>query len=141
MKKEMQSLEDNDTWVLKEDFQDQLFVDYRWMYKQKNDFEEEDKKLYKARLVAKGYTQNKDVDYKEVFSLVAKLSTIRLVCALVAIFGLVLNQVDIVTVSFYGALNETIYMRHPQGFAKKGKESWICRLLKSLYGLKRSLQQ
>jgi hypothetical protein len=65
---------------------------------------EKDKKLHKARLVAKRYTQEKCVDYNEVFSSVAKLSTIWLICALVAIFGLILDQMDVVTTFLYKAL-------------------------------------
>jgi hypothetical protein len=109
--------------MLKEDSQGQPIVDCCWMYKLKDNPKEKDKKLYKARLVAKRYTQEKGVDYNEIFSLVAKLSTIRLICALIAIFSLVLDQMDVITVFFYGALVETIYMRQLQGFAKKGKES------------------
>jgi hypothetical protein len=90
------------------------------VYKLKDDPEEKDKKLHKARLVAKKYTHKKCVDYNEVFSPVAKLSTIWLICA---IFGLVLDQMDVVTAILYEALKKVIYMRQPQGFAKKGNES------------------
>jgi hypothetical protein len=48
------------------------------------------------------------VDYNEIFFPVAKLSIIRLICALVAIFGLVLDQIDVVIAFLYGALEETI---------------------------------
>jgi hypothetical protein len=136
MEKKMQLLEDNGTWMLQDDSQSQPIIDCCWVYKLKDDLKKEDKNLYKARLVANRYTQEKGVGYNEMFSLVAKLSTFRLICALVAIFGLVLDQMDVVTAFFYGALEEIIYMRQPQDFAKKGKESWIYRLLKSLYGLK-----
>jgi hypothetical protein len=51
------------------------------------------------------------MDYNEVFSSIAKISTIWLICALVAIFGLVLDQMDVVTIFFYEALEEIIYIR------------------------------
>jgi hypothetical protein len=113
----MQSLEDNDKLMLEENSQGQPVVDCCWVYKLKNDPKKEDKKLYKARLVAKEYTQEKSV----VLSPVAKLSTIQLICALVAILGLMLHQMNVVTAFFYGALKKTIYIRQPQGFAKNGK--------------------
>jgi hypothetical protein len=95
-------------------------VDYKWVYKLKNDPKEEEKNLHKARLVAKGLTQEKGVDYNEVFSLVAKLATIRLIYALVAIFGVVMDQIDVVTAFLYGSLEEVIYMRQPMpGFCKE----------------------
>ena len=76
--------------------------------------------IYKARLVAKGYTQKKGVDYNEVFAPVAKYSSIRMLCAFVAMFGLILDQMDVVTAFLYGKLDEDIYMRQPQGYVKKG---------------------
>lgn len=37
---------------------------------------------YKARIVAKGFTQIYGVDYSEIFSLIAKLNTVRLLMSL-----------------------------------------------------------
>ena len=58
-----------------------------------------------------------------------------MVCALVAIYGLVLDQMDVVTAFLYGLLDEVIYMRQPMGYEKKGQENLVCRLLKAIYGL------
>ena len=71
-------------------------------------------------MVAKGFTQQKGVDYNEVFSPVAKYSTIRLLCALVVLFDLVLDQMDVVTAFLYGLLDETTTMKQPMGFIKRG---------------------
>jgi hypothetical protein len=81
------------------------------------------------------------VDYNKFFSLIAKLATIQLIYALVALFGLVMDQMDVITTFLYGYLEEVIYMMQPIGFARKGKEHWVCRLLKSLYGLKQAPRQ
>jgi hypothetical protein len=120
MEREMQLLEDNKTWKLVKPPEGHPIVDCKWVYKFKDDQKEEEKKLYKDRLVAKGFTQEKSMDYNKVFSPIAKLATIRLIYALVAIFGLVMNQMDVVTAFFYGSLEEVIYMRQPIGFARKG---------------------
>ncbi|CAM6109629.1 unnamed protein product [Calypogeia fissa] len=104
MHKEMQSLKHNKTWELVEAPKDQQVIDSKWMYKLKDNPGDKTKKIFKARLVAKGFTQKKGVDYNEVFSPVAKYSTIRLLCALVALFGLILNQMDVVTAFSYGLL-------------------------------------
>ncbi|KAL2634371.1 hypothetical protein R1flu_005850 [Riccia fluitans] len=51
------------------------------------------------------------------------------------------KQMDVVTTFLYGVLDEVIFMRQPLDFARKGHESLMCKLLKSLYGLKQSPQQ
>ncbi len=96
MHKEMQSLKHNKTWELVKAPKDQQVIDSKWVYKLKDNPGDETKKIFKARLVAKGFTQKKGVDYNEVFSPIAKYSTIRLLCALVALFGLILDQMDVV---------------------------------------------
>ena len=89
-------------------------------------------------MVAKGFTQRKGVDYNKVFSQMAKYSTVRLLLAFVSMFGLILDQMDVVTAFLYGLLDEVIFMKQPMGFVKRGTENLVCRLLKSLYGLKQA---
>ena len=45
---------------------------------------------------------------------------------------------DVKTTFLHGDLEEEIYMSQPEHYIVKGKESWVCRLKKSLYGLKQS---
>ena len=87
--------------------------------------------------MAKGFTQEKGV-YNEGFAPVAKYISMRLICAILAMSSLLLDQMDVVTAFLYGSLDETIYMRQPLGFEKKGQEKMVCKLLKSIYGLKQS---
>ena len=48
-----------------------------------------------------------------------------------------LHQLDVKTIFFFnGDLKEEIYMDRPDGFQIKGQERKVCRLKKSLYGLK-----
>jgi hypothetical protein len=48
---------------------------------------------------------------------------------------------DVVTAFLYGLLDEVIFMRQPEGYVKRGREHLVCKLLKSLYGLKQSPRQ
>ena len=73
-----------------------------------------------------------------MFSPVVKHRFIRILLATVERFYLELEQMDVKTVFLYGDLDETILMRQPEGYVKKGKEYYVCKLNKSLYGLKQS---
>ncbi|KAH9733955.1 Integrase catalytic domain-containing protein [Citrus sinensis] len=94
-----------------------------------------------ARLVAKGFAQKEGIDYNEVFSPVVKHTSIRILLALVAEYELELTQLDVKTAYLHGDLEEKIYMIQPCGFRVAGKENNVCRLIKSLYGLKQSPRQ
>ena len=78
------------------------------------------------------------IDYSEVFSLVVKNTTIKLVLGIMASENLHLEQLDVKTVFLHGDLEEEIYMHQPEGFIVQGKENLVCRLTKSLYGLKQA---
>jgi len=69
----------------------------------------------KVRLVAQGFSQQ-GVDYNETFSLMAKLSAICIIAALVAHNNWELEQTDIDGVYLNAPLMETIYMRQPRGY-------------------------
>ena len=70
----------------------------------------------KARLVAKGYVQTYRVDYFDIFSPVAKLTSIWLLISLAATHGWDLHQLDIKNTFLHGDLAEEVYMKQPQGF-------------------------
>ena len=92
---------------------------------------------YKARLVAKGYSQCPGFDFKETFAPTVRYSTIRIVLALAALEDLELHSVDISHAYLNGTLEEEIYMTQPEGFEVGGPDH-VCKLVKSLYGLKQA---
>jgi hypothetical protein len=52
-----------------------------------------------------------------------------------------IEALDVTTAYLFGELEEEIYMIQPEGFVVKGQEKKVCRLMKSLYGLKQSALQ
>ena len=67
-------------------------------------------------------------------------TSIRVVLAMVAHLNMELEQMDVKTAFFHGDLEEQIYMEQPEGFSQSGQEHLVCKLKKSLYGLKQSLR-
>ena len=45
---------------------------------------------------------------------------------------------DVKTAFLNGELSEEVFMSQPEGFVEQGKESFVCRLKKSIYRLKQS---
>lgn len=95
----------------------------------------------KVRLVALGCRQLFGVDYNETFAPVVTMSTIRTILAITAHHNLELQQMDVVTAFLNGDLNEDIYMTVPEGLKTNATSNKVCKLLKSLYGLKQSPRQ
>jgi hypothetical protein len=95
---------------------------------------------YKARLVAQGFSQVPGVDYFDTFAPVARLSSIRAVLAIAAIEDFEIHQIDIKGAYLNGILtpNEVIYMKQPPGYPLSNSPGKVCRLRKTLYGLKQS---
>lgn len=91
---------------------------------------------FKARLVARGFSQQRGIDYQETFSPVVKFTSIRAILGIAATEKMQLKQFDVKTAFLYGDLSEEIYMRQPEGFSD-GTDN-VCKLQKSLYGLKQS---
>jgi hypothetical protein len=80
----------------------------------------------KLRLVAKGYSQVEGIDFGEIFSLVAKLTSIRFILSVVVAFDFEVEQMDVKTTFLHGDLEEEIYMKQPEGFVVKGKKELVC---------------
>jgi hypothetical protein len=81
MLEEINSFEENDTWKLVDLPKGQEPIGLKWVYKLKKDASGVIIK-HKARLVAKGYVQRAGIDFEEVFALVARLDSVRLMLAL-----------------------------------------------------------
>ena len=134
---EYSSLMKNDAWSLVKLPKDRSAVGCRWVFKVKYNADGSVER-HKARLVAKGYSQEEGVDYEETYSPVARYTSIRTVLAIANYLDLELHQMDVQTAFLNAELQEEIYMVQPDGYVEQGKEDLVCKLNKSLYGLKQS---
>ena len=133
MATEIKALESNNT------SHDKTPIGCKWVYKIKYKYDVSIER-YKACLVVKGYTQVEGIDYHDTFAPVAKPVTVRLLLSLEAIRGWSLHQLDVNNAFLQGDLDEEVYMKLPPGFSIKG-DTHVCKLNKSLYGLKQASRQ
>lgn len=71
----------------------------------------------------KGFGQKKGIDFKEIYSLVVKMSWIWVVLDLIANLNLQVEQLDVKFIFLRSDLVEEIYMEYPEGFEAKGKNN------------------
>ena len=138
MEEEMNSLKENNTFTLTTLPKGRKIVGGRWVYTIKEN--SNGSKTYKARYVAKGYSQVKNVDYQETFAPTANFTSVRTVMQLAAQNDLILHQMDVKTAYLNAPIDCEIYMEQPEGFAvpSNSEDVLVCKLNKSLYGLKQS---
>ena len=139
MHEEYGSLISNGVWELVDLPPERKPVGSKWVFTIKRDSSGAIER-YKARLVAKGFTQRYGVDYFETYSPTASLSTIRLLLAAAMQKGYYVDQYDIKTAYLNGRMpeDEVVYMVQPEGFVAPGLEHKVCKIVRSLYGLKQS---
>ena len=87
-------------------------------------------------MVAQGYSQEPGIDYNEVFAPVARYNSITSVLAIANQLDLHVHQMDVKSAFLNGTLDEDIYMRQPDGYIDKNSPNKVCKVHKSLYGLK-----
>jgi len=133
---ELQAHELNGTWTFENLPEGRKTIESKWVFKKKYVAHTNTHK-YKARLCAKGFTQKQRIDYQEVFAPVARYDSIRMMLAIAAQKKMEIGQFDVKTAFLNGDLTEEIYMRVPEGVKTKYKDK-VCRLRKSLYGLKQA---
>nr|GFC04913.1 putative retrotransposon Ty1-copia subclass protein [Tanacetum cinerariifolium] len=105
MNVKMQSMKDNEVWVLVELPPNGKTVGSKWLFKKKTNMDG-NVHIYKAFLVAKGFTQTPGIDYDETFSPVADIRAIRILIAIAAYYDYEIWQMDVKTAFLNGYLNE-----------------------------------
>lgn len=136
MDQEMKSLKKNQVWDLTPLPTGKKAVGSRWVFKLKTG-SDGNTTSFKARLVAQGFSQRFGADYDETFSPVVRMESVRTLIAVATQRRMELHQVDVTTAFLNGILQEEVYMRQPEGYQTK-QENLVCKLRKSIYGLKQS---
>ncbi|KAL9225890.1 hypothetical protein vseg_001766 [Gypsophila vaccaria] len=136
MEEEIEALEVNNTWTIEDLPPGKSAIGCMWVYriKHKSDGTIE---RYKARLVVFGNHQLEGIDFVETFAPTVKMVTVQTFLTVAAIKQWELHQMDVHNAFLHGDLNEEVYMRLPPGFSH-GHHGKVCRLRKSLYGLRQA---
>ncbi|GJU30798.1 zinc finger, CCHC-type containing protein [Tanacetum coccineum] len=134
----MDSIMGNNTWVLANVPPGCKPLGCKGIFKRKLKIDGTTKK-FKTRLVIQGFKQKSVIEYFDTYASVACINIIRLVIALASIHNLIIHQMDVKTAFLNGELDKDVYMNQPQGFSMSGKENKVCKLMKSLYGLKQDM--
>jgi hypothetical protein len=139
MEDEYKSLTENHVWDLQTLPQNRTIVKGKWCYAIKRDSEGNITR-HKARYVAKGYSQVKGKDFEETYSPTVKMTTLRTLIAFAAQQDQHIKQMDIKTAYLNAPISEEVYLQQPPGFEQKDNngKTLVCKLLKSLYGLKQA---
>ena len=137
MKSEMESMYANQVWTLVNPPEGVKPIGCKWVFKKKIDVDG-NVQTYKARLVAKGFKQIHGIDYDETFSPVAMVKSIRILLAIAAYNDYEIWQMDVKTTFLNGSLEEDVYMTQTEGFVIPNEARRICKLDKSIYGLRQA---
>ena len=137
---EIESILHNHTWELVDLPSRNKTIGYKWIFKRRlkaDCFVDK----YKEHLVAKGYQQKEGLNYFDTYSLVSRITSIRMLIAIAALNNMEIHQMDVKTTFLNGELDEEVYMDQPEGYVVKCQEHKVCKLVKQLYGLKQAPKQ
>ncbi|CAM8900416.1 unnamed protein product [Rhodiola kirilowii] len=137
MNEEFKSMQDNKVWELVPLPEGVKSISSKWIFRIKRDAKGNIDRC-KALLVAKGFNQKKGIDFKETFYPVSTKDSFRIIMELTAHFDLELHQMDVKTGFLNGDIDEVIYMVQPENFECGDSKNMVCKLRKSIYGLKQA---
>ncbi|MBW0464440.1 hypothetical protein O181_004155 [Austropuccinia psidii MF-1] len=93
---------------------------------------------HKARWVVLGNHQEHLIHYFDTWELVGRNETFKIMLILAVCCDYIPYQFDIETTFLHGKMDVKVYVKQVRGFEITGKEQWVWRLNKSLYGTKQA---
>ncbi|GJT86580.1 retrovirus-related pol polyprotein from transposon TNT 1-94 [Tanacetum coccineum] len=114
-----------------------MLIKLKWIYKVKTDKFGGVLKN-KARLVTQGFRQEERMNFKESFTLVARIEAIHIFVANASNKNMTIIQMDVKTAFLNGELKEKVYVSQPEGFIDQDNPSHVYKLKKAMYGLKQA---
>ena len=122
----------NQVWNLVDPPKGAKAIGCKWVHKIKHDM------TFKSRLVAKGFKQTHGIDYDETFSHAVMLKSIRILLAIAAYYDYKIWRMDVKTAFLNGNLLKDVYMTQSEGFVDPKYPNRVCKLQRSIYGLKQA---
>jgi len=103
MQEKVESLLKNEIWELVKLPEGKRVISCKWIFKRKEGIPGVESTRNKARFVVRGFDQEKSIDFNEVFSPVVRHTSICILLALVALYDLELEQLDVKTFFLHGS--------------------------------------
>lgn len=132
----MSSLQKNKTQELVRKPEDTKVIGCKWIYKKKVGIPRVEPKRFKVHLVRKGYSQRECIDCQEIFSLMVRHTSIKMLLAMTNTGDYKLEQMNVKTTFLHGNINEKLLMEQLEGLKIEEKEDYVCLIKKSLCDLK-----
>nr|GEV69387.1 retrovirus-related Pol polyprotein from transposon TNT 1-94 [Tanacetum cinerariifolium] len=105
----------------------------------KNKLDEENTVIRnKTRLVRRGHHQEEEIDFKESFTLVARIEAIKILLAYTSHKSFIVFQMDVKIAFLHGSLKEDVYVCQPKDFINVDHPVHVYKLKKAHYGLKQA---
>ncbi|GJX57637.1 retrovirus-related pol polyprotein from transposon TNT 1-94 [Tanacetum coccineum] len=137
MQDELNQFVRNKVWTLVLAPYGKTIIGSKWMFRNKRD-ETRIVIKNKAILLVQGYNQQEGIDYDETFAPVARLEAIRIFLAFATYMNFIVYQMDVKSAFLNGKLKEEVYVKQPPGFESNEFSNHVCKLDKSLYGIKQA---
>nr|GEZ86633.1 copia protein [Tanacetum cinerariifolium] len=134
MQEELLQIKLQEVWTLVDLPYGKRAIGTKWVFQNKKD-ERGIMIRNKARLVAQGHTQEKGIDFDEVFAPVARIEEIRLFLAYASFKDFVVYQMDVKSAFLYEKIKKEVYVCQRPRFVDPNFPDKVYKVEKALYGL------